>query len=568
MVYHGTARSKPISIFKGGKSGYLGPVIYFTPEKRTASKYTGMYGDGLVYEGFVNMRNPLAISYADKPAKVILDAVKEGVYEKRIETQGNESQLLKKADLTKLRKKGYDGIVWAPRKALDEGSFESGEMLLFESNQIKSATDNRGAFDGSNPDITFSVSDRNLAAVHSIPLDTMLDVEKKLGGLPKPSIAITRLDKPYSWGHSERVYLIGKPELADPQKGNLVYDRDAWTGKGPFLLEGGGAYDYRKGEYFEPTLEAFVERTIKKKGMEDGSSFRGQAAVSVGTMDAVKAHREKLSDTDTSNAQKAETDAALEELIENVVKLSKKGLNEDEVAMVLARVCWRSSPMNHGAPSEMKTSRDTAKRILNELGVRVKDIKKPLVDSFLKAVEGLKDEMEDYLESVPQRAVMFNEWEYAVMPESMKDTPGLDEMLERNSIKPVFHDGTEEGRKAALAGLVNDAMVSFSVFSPSEASGLRALQSAVRGKQDAVFRSDTLNADVMLPFGSAGVYQNPDNPKSKIVGAHGLLHIITARMAHGDSLEEATYTAVKAVLAAVNGRIVDDSSSENKRLFC
>ena len=110
-----------------------------------------------------------------------------------------------------------------------------------------------------------------------------------------------------------------------------------------------------------------------------------------------------------------------------------------------------------------------------------------------------------------------------------------------------------------------EALVSFSVFSPSEASGLRALQSAVRGKQDAVFRSDTLNADVMLPFGSAGVYKNPDNPKSKIVGAHGLLHIITARMAHGDSLEEATYTAVKAVLAAVNGRIVDDSSSENKK---
>lgn len=110
-----------------------------------------------------------------------------------------------------------------------------------------------------------------------------------------------------------------------------------------------------------------------------------------------------------------------------------------------------------------------------------------------------------------------------------------------------------------------EALVSFSVFSPSEASGLRALQSAVLGKQDAVFRSDTLNADVMLPFGSAGVYKNPDNPKSKIVGAHGLLHIITARMAHGDSLEEATYTAVKAVLAAVNGRIVDDSSSENKK---
>ncbi len=331
---------------------------------------------------------------------------------------------------------------------------------------------------------------KNLAAVHSIPVDTMLDVEKKLGGLPKPSIAITRLDKPYSWGYSERVYLIGKPELADPQKGNLVYDRDAWTGKGPFLLEGGGAYDYRKGEYFEPTLEEFVARTIKKKGQEDGSSFRGQSAVAIGTMDAVKAHREKLSDTDTSNAQKAETDEALEELIENVVKLSKKGLNEDAVAMVLARVCWRSSPMNHGAPSEMKTSRDTAKRILNELGVRVKDIKKPLVDSFMKAVAGLQNELEDYLESVPQRAVMFNEWEYAVMPESMKGTPGLDEMLERNGIKPVWHDGTEEGRRAALAGLVNDPVVSFSVIGRNAKTWGKYTDRAFAGRDDGMWRAE------------------------------------------------------------------------------
>ncbi len=467
VVYHGTEYPKQINIFKAGKNGYLGPGIYFTPEMRTALNYTGVYGsEGVVYKCFVNMRNPLVMSFADKPAKVILDIVSKGAYEKRIEQQSNESKLLKKGDISKLRRKGYDGVVWLPKYAYDANSFTAGEMLLFDSTQIKSATDNRGTFDGSNPDITYSVTGgKNLAAVHSIPVDTMLDVEKKLGGLPKPSIAITRLDKPYSWGYSERVYLIGKPELADPQKGNLVYDRDAWTGKGPFLLEGGGAYDYRKGEYFEPTLEEFVARTIKKKGQEDGSSFRGQSAVAIGTMDAVKAHREKLSDTDTSNAQKAETDEALEELIENVVKLSKKGLNEDAVAMVLARVCWRSSPMNHGASSEMKTSRDTAKRILNELGVRVKDIKKPLVDSFMKAVAGLQNELEDYLESVPQRAVMFNEWEYAVMPESMKGTPGLDEMLERNGIKPVWHDGTEEGRRAALAGLVDDPVVSFSIQS-------------------------------------------------------------------------------------------------------
>lgn len=470
VVYHGSPHYG-FTVFDKARMGErdkgdFGRGFYFTPNRGYASTYgnEGYWNaegdDSKVYACFLNIREPMQLQ------------ARHAENMERWKFEDAEGVMV-------YTDKFYD-LAWNDVKNLSE-------IVVHDSTQIKSATDNRGSFDGSNPDITYSVTGgKNLAAVHSIPVDTMLDVEKKLGGLPKPSIAITRLDKPYSWGYSERVYLIGKPELADPQKGNLVYDRDAWTGKGPFLLEGGGAYDYRKGEYFEPTLEEFVARTIKKKGQEDGSSFRGQSAVAIGTMDAVKAHREKLSDTDTSNAQKAETDEALEELIENVVKLSKKGLNEDAVAMVLARVCWRSSPMNHGAPSEMQTSRDTAKRILNELGVRVKDIKKPLVDSFMKAVAGLQNELEDYLESVPQRAVMFNEWEYAVMPESMKGTPGLDEMLERNGIKPVWHDGTEEGRRAALAGLVDDPVVSFSLV--TQKMDARYMAAVERGDMDAAQR--------------------------------------------------------------------------------
>ncbi|MBQ8517122.1 MAG: hypothetical protein IJ498_06040 [Akkermansia sp.] len=162
VVYHGTEYPKQINIFKAGKNGYLGPGIYFTPEMRTALNYTGVYGgEGVVYKCFVNMRNPLVMSFADKPAKVILDIVSKGAYEKRIEQQYNESKLLRKGDISKLRRKGYDGVVWLPKYAYDANSFTAGEMLLFDSTQIKSATDNRGTFDGGNPDITFSVIGRN-----------------------------------------------------------------------------------------------------------------------------------------------------------------------------------------------------------------------------------------------------------------------------------------------------------------------------------------------------------------------------------------------------------------------
>lgn len=106
----------------------------------------------------------------------------------------------------------------------------------------------------------------------------------------------------------------------------------------------------------------------------------------------------------------------------------------------------------------------------------------------------------------------------------------------------------------------------FSLFSPAEASGLKALTSALRSeKGEGRFRSDTLGRDVMLAWGSAGRLRNPDNPDSKVVGASGLAHIIFTRMAHGETLDEACYTAAKAILAAVNGEINAADSSEFKK---
>lgn len=111
-----------------------------------------------------------------------------------------------------------------------------------------------------------------------------------------------------------------------------------------------------------------------------------------------------------------------------------------------------------------------------------------------------------------------------------------------------------------------DAVVHFSLFSPAEASGLKALTAALRSeKGEGRFRSDTLGRDVMLAWGSAGRLRNPDNPDSKVVGASGLAHIIFTRMAHGETLDEACYTAAKAILAAVNGEINAADSSEFKK---
>ena len=104
--------------------------------------------------------------------------------------------------------------------------------VAFKSIQVKSSEYNSGAFSASEPDITFSLS--NLAAIHSLDEEKFLAVDK-LGGLPLPSIAVTRLDRPYTWGGEGNIYLVGSPALADPARGVEIHDRDAWSGYFPKL---------------------------------------------------------------------------------------------------------------------------------------------------------------------------------------------------------------------------------------------------------------------------------------------------------------------------------------------
>ncbi|WP_418386598.1 JAB domain-containing protein, partial [Akkermansia sp.] len=118
----------------------------------------------------------------------------------------------------------YDGILLKGR--------ESSWVLARKSNQLKSATNNRGTYDAADSDITFSLS--NLAAVHSLNTEKLAAADK-LGGLPLPSLAVTRLDRPYTWGDDDNVYLVGSPALADPARGVEIYDRDMWSGHFPEL---------------------------------------------------------------------------------------------------------------------------------------------------------------------------------------------------------------------------------------------------------------------------------------------------------------------------------------------
>ena len=61
---------------------------------------------------------------------------------------------------------------------------------------------------------------KNLAAVHTLSAEKFL-AAVELGGMPMPSVAVTRLVRPYEWGGAGAINLIGKPEMVDPRKGRM-----------------------------------------------------------------------------------------------------------------------------------------------------------------------------------------------------------------------------------------------------------------------------------------------------------------------------------------------------------
>ena len=118
VVYHGSFKGADFNVFKESKNGVVGRGIYLTPFNGNALQY----GESL-YTLYAKVENPLIIEYADIPMGVDMRARAEAL--------------------------GRDGIIVKSKMREEEIS----ELTVFSPNQIKSATDNTGAFDPENDSI-------------------------------------------------------------------------------------------------------------------------------------------------------------------------------------------------------------------------------------------------------------------------------------------------------------------------------------------------------------------------------------------------------------------------------
>ena len=145
VVYHGTGSE--FSIFSedlADEAGVAGKGFYFTSSRDEASSYAERGDTPNVIAAYVSISNPLVIRAGRLPdGRSVIDVHrqyapvtnKKGADEIRSIAEQNNN----------------DGVIWLG----NDGSVR--HVVAFRPEQIKSATDNTGDFDPSNPDIRFSV---------------------------------------------------------------------------------------------------------------------------------------------------------------------------------------------------------------------------------------------------------------------------------------------------------------------------------------------------------------------------------------------------------------------------
>ena len=224
VVYHGD-KAKGRYVFT--------PNTFFTGKEDYAGRYTR--GTGEVGAYFLNIRKPFDIR--DEEARKIFTEYRNGHEPSQTASGAMDWADYDYDDLQEYLEENYpdkyDGFI------LDEGG-DGGygnevaarglSYIPYYPEQIKSATDNSGAFSPQNKDVRFREGEeKTLAGFHNISSDKLKKALKQ-GGLANPSMAVINTEDRAHTDYGD-ISLIAPSRLIDARTGKNVgtYAGDAWT---------------------------------------------------------------------------------------------------------------------------------------------------------------------------------------------------------------------------------------------------------------------------------------------------------------------------------------------------
>lgn len=367
-----------------------------------------------------------------KPYRTKLDSLWNALEHTRPETY-----------VKRLQERGYDGL------RVQDSEFGGVSYVAFEPTQIKSATNNSGAFDPANPDIRFSLKSpveetKDLIAVHNLSEENLQKL-LKLGGLPAPSIAIARAEFGYrAYGP---ISLVFDKNSIDPEANdkNRVYGADAWTPVVPSDEE------YETPEDVVRAMYATQSERGEDRYLLDPETLQALAAPEYKSIDDIKEDSGRLGYVNPYDHgyEVQNLNRQINDVINRLVDDYDFAESDAEDSI------RRAATLEHNIDTVIDSfaSEEDGYHIDEEMAQKIIDL--------YEAAAAIPTE---FFEAKPQRAVRFDEVKAAIIPESTSESL-KSELKERVGQVIEYADGDEQARLEALNSLEE---VKFSLKDTSE----------------------------------------------------------------------------------------------------
>lgn len=456
VVYHAT--DSEFNVFDRSKLGdFTSGNTDWRPAVRSAQIGFWFSDHDLAATVFTDPDKTKAVYLSiQKPYRTKLDSLWNALEHTRPETY-----------VKRLQERGYDGL------RVQDSEFGGVSYVAFEPTQIKSATNNSGAFDPANPDIRFSLKSpveetKDLVAVHNLSEEN-LQKSLKLGGLPAPSIAIARAEFGYrAYGP---ISLVFDKNSIDPETNdkNRVYGADAWTPVVPYDEEFETPEDVVR-EMYATQAERGEDRYLL-----DPETLQALAAPEYKSIYDIKEDSGRLGYVNPyeHGYEVRNLNRQLNDVINRLVDDYDFAESDAEASV------RRAATLEHNIDTVIESfaSEEDGYHIDEEMAQEIIDL--------YDAAAAIPTE---FFEAKPQRAVRFDEVKAAIIPESTSESL-KSELKERVGQVIEYADGDEQARLEALNSLEE---VKFSLKDTSE------VDEQAKALMDGV--DVELNADVVKAY--------------------------------------------------------------------
>jgi hypothetical protein len=283
-----------------------------------------------------------------------------------------------------------------------------------------------------------------LMGIHNTAEGRKLDMIERLGGLPAPSIAITKPSQGYTpFGD---ISLIAPVEMVTPSRKTPVFGSDVYSPRFP-NVEGDqifrGFTPAGNRRYAPLTMENVLREM--KGNVRGGESFnygpasiRAQVTPQFGSLPEMQAAREKIIPSSEFGAQKDMSTEMMERLRERFEPYFKP---TDPY-----RRSWSAFP--EVLTDYARTGRPS------EFAYDYKDLPAEALTDARSFLSHLRDMPTEYFEAKPQRAVPLSEFSGAVVP---ADVPGsVVDRIRNMGISRIEEYGDDASRAAALMKFVGE----------------------------------------------------------------------------------------------------------------